>query len=142
MGVSHGRRNFLIEKRAIFFIIMTSGLFLCEDLNHQVKVVALVKWQLNYSMVSIHLKVNGHTFKRSNSAIFMFASLHNEGQLLKEKICSYRRKLFPLRVDIILDGWIDDLGFYISFHSISIISERWEVYNERLCEMEPHLQLR
>ena len=36
----------------------------------------------------------------------------------------------------ILLGWMDDLRFYVLFHSISVISGRWEVDNERLCAME------
>ena len=49
-------------------------------------------------------KMNGYIFRGSNSAIFIFASFLNGGQLLKERICSYRSKFFPLRVDTILEG--------------------------------------
>ena len=43
--------------------------------------------------------------KGKNSHDFMFACLEEEavpvgGQLFKEKICSYRSKFFPLRVDL------------------------------------------
>ena len=31
---------------------------------------------------------------------------------------------------------MDDLRFYVLFNSISVISGRWEVDNERLCAME------
>ena len=48
--------------------------------------------------------MNGYTFKGSNCYIFIFASLLNTGQLLKERICSPRSKFFPLRVDHILEG--------------------------------------
>ena len=41
-----------------------------------------------------------------------------------------------------LDGWIDDLQFYVLFNNVSVISGRWEVDNERLCAMELHLRLR
>ena len=41
-----------------------------------------------------------------------------------------------------LDGWMDDLQFYVLFSSVSVISGRWEVDNERLCPMELHLGLR
>ena len=30
-------------------------------------------------------------------------------------------------------GWMDDLRFYILFHSISVISGRWVDENEKLC---------
>ena len=33
-------------------------------------------------------------------------------------------------------GWIDDIQFYVLFNSISDISGRWKVDNERLCAME------
>ena len=45
------------------------------------------------------IKVNGYTFRGSNSAIFILTFFLNGGLLLKEKICSYRSKFFPLRVD-------------------------------------------
>ena len=35
----------------------------------------------------------------NNSAIFLVPILLNEGQLLKERICSWRSKFFLLRVD-------------------------------------------
>ena len=31
---------------------------------------------------------------------------------------------------------MDDMRFYVLFNSISVISGRWEVDNERLCAME------
>ena len=37
----------------------------------------------------------------------------------------------------LLKGWMDDLRFYVLFNSISVISGRWEVDNERLYVMEP-----
>ena len=40
----------------------------------------------------------------SNSAIFIFAGHLNEGPLLKERICSFRSKFFPLGVDPNLEG--------------------------------------
>ena len=42
---------------------------------------------------------------------------------------------------IVGDSWMDDLGFYILFNSISVISGRWDDDNERLCAMEPRLWL-
>ena len=48
------------------------------------------------------VKVNGYTFKGSNSVIFIVASHINGGHLIKVKICSHRSKFFPLRVDPIL----------------------------------------
>ena len=41
-----------------------------------------------------------------------------------------------------MDGWMDDLQFYILFNSISVISEWWTDGNERLCAMEARLRLR
>ena len=32
--------------------------------------------------------------------------------------------------------WIDELRFHVLFNSISVISERWEGDNERLCAVE------
>ena len=40
----------------------------------------------------------------SNSAIIIFASLLNRDQLLRERICSWWSKFFPLRVDPIFKG--------------------------------------
>ena len=37
---------------------------------------------------------------------------------------------------------MDDLRFYVLFNCITVISGRWADDNERLCAMEPHLQLR
>ena len=39
-------------------------------------------------------------------------------------------------------GWMDDLRFYVLFNSISVTSGRLVDDNERLCAMEPCLQLR
>ena len=39
-------------------------------------------------------------------------------------------------------GWLNDLRFYVLFNSISVISERGEVDNERLCAMESRITLR
>ena len=50
-------------------------------------------------LVSIGFKVTGFTFRGSNSAIFIFASLLHKGKLLEKRICSSRSKFFPLRVD-------------------------------------------
>ena len=35
-----------------------------------------------------------------------------------------------------MDGWVDDLRFYVLFNSISVISGRHLDDNERLCAME------
>ena len=37
---------------------------------------------------------------------------------------------------------MDDLCFYVLFNSVSVISGRWAVDNERLCAMELRLRLR
>ena len=44
--------------------------------------------------------------------------------------------------DGLIEGWIDDLGLYILFISISVVSKPWADDNERLCAREPHLRLR
>ena len=41
-----------------------------------------------------------------------------------------------------MDGWTDDLQFYILFNSISVISGPRGDDNGRLCAMEPILWLR
>ena len=45
-----------------------------------------------------------------------------------------------------MDEWMDDMQFYVRFYvlynSISVISGQWVGGNERLCAMEPHLQLK
>ena len=41
-----------------------------------------------------------------------------------------------------MDGWMDDLRFYVLFNSISVISGRCIDDNERLCAMELRLRLR
>ena len=43
-----------------------------------------------------HIKVNGYTFRGSNSVIFIIASHNNWGHLIKERICSHWSKFFPL----------------------------------------------
>ena len=53
----------------------------------------LYKRWLQISIVR-HLKLNEYTFRGSNSAFFVFASLRNGGQPLKERICSSMRKFF------------------------------------------------
>ena len=47
--------------------------------------------------------MNGCNFRGNYSAIIIFASFVNGGQLLKERICSHRSKFFPLRVDQLLE---------------------------------------
>ena len=37
---------------------------------------------------------------------------------------------------------MDDLRFYVLFNNISVISGQWPGDIERLCAMEPHLELR
>ena len=41
-----------------------------------------------------------------------------------------------------MDGWMDNLRFYVLFNSISVIPGRWEVDNEGLCAMDLCLLLR
>ena len=44
--------------------------------------------------------------------------------------------------DGFMDGWMDDLRFYVLFNSISVISGRCLDDNERLCAMELRLRMR
>ena len=46
--------------------------------------------------------MTGYPFRGSNSINFHFCLPSHEGQLLKKRICSYRSKFSPLRVDPIL----------------------------------------
>ena len=41
-----------------------------------------------------------------------------------------------------MDGWMDNLQFYVLFNSISVISGRRADENERLCAMEPRLRVK
>ena len=45
-------------------------------------------------------------------------------------------------LDYSIDGWMDDLRFYVIFNSISVISGRCLGDNERLCAMDFRLRLR
>ena len=45
-------------------------------------------------------------------------------------------------ITIMMDGWMDDLRFYILFNNISAISGRWLGGNERLCAVDPCLWLK
>ena len=47
------------------------------------------------------LKVNGYTFRGSNSIIFFVACYMNWGHFINERIWSHRSKFFLLRVDSI-----------------------------------------
>ena len=53
-------------------------------------------------------------------------------------------KFFYLSCDVFwnrakVTGWMDELGFYVSFNSISVISRRWNSEHERLCAMKLRL---
>ena len=78
------------------------------------------------------IKVNGYTFRGSNSFIlFFFASHLFRGQHLKERICSPRSKFFPLRVDPILKG-LHCPGKQTGSHKSRLPLQKWrkkmEVY--------------
>ena len=45
----------------------------------------------------------------------------------------------PLQSYWWMDGWMDDMRFYVLFNSISVISGRWKVDNGRLCAMKLRL---
>ena len=48
-------------------------------------------------------KVNGYTFRESNNVIFIFSSHLFRGQILKKSICSRQSKLFPIKIDPVLE---------------------------------------
>ena len=62
--------------------------------------------------------------------------------ILSVSIRIERRITLCFKKGLKVDGWIDDLRFYVLFNSISVISGRWEVDKERLCAMELRLWLR
>ena len=76
---------------------------------------------LSYTVVEIHLieKVS-RNYRRKDTKI---------------KRCTRFRKRVQME-------WMDDMQFYVLFNSIAVISERWEVDNERLCAMELQLRFR
>ena len=53
-----------------------------------------------------------------------------------DKVISIDRQTPP---ELLMDGWMDDMRFYVLFNSISVISGRWKVDNERLCAMKLRL---
>ena len=46
-----------------------------------------------------------------------------------------------LMIICLYNGWIDGFRVYVLFNSISVIPQRWDGDNERLCSTEPRLQL-
>ena len=60
-----------------------------------------------FQSLRVFVKVNGYTFKRSNSAIFISDPLLSDNLLLKERIFSSERKFLYLylRVDPTLKGF-------------------------------------
>ena len=45
------------------------------------------------------------------------------GQCLKERVCSSGSSLFLFREGRVwMDGWMDDLRFYVLFNSISVVT--------------------
>ena len=67
-------------------------------------------WQcdrFSHDMAVINaFQVNGFTFRGKHCVIFILPPLSMGGQLLKERICSYWSKFFPVRLDAILDGFV------------------------------------
>ena len=69
----------------------------------KLKPIALRKAKLAYNFglsECNRVKVNGYTFKGSNSSILIFAFLPSRGPFLNERICNF----FALRVDHLLPG--------------------------------------
>ena len=62
-------------------------------------------------------------------------------------LCIYKCIKYKIMVDLsfcpsLPYGWIDDLLCYVLLNSVSVISGRWDVDDERLCPVELCLQLR
>ena len=62
-----------------------------------IRIPEVLVWQVCLSVKEKKIFMN--IFKGSNCYIFISDSLLNGDPLLEEIICSYRSKLFPLRVD-------------------------------------------
>ena len=56
-----------------------------------------------------------------------------------DKVISIGPPPTPSGPSRVIDGWMDDMRFYVLFNSISVISGRWKVDNERLCAMKLRL---
>ena len=50
--------------------------------------------------------------------------------------------MVPKVFEPLMDGWMDDLQFYILTNRVSVISGQKADDSESLCEMEPCLQLK
>ena len=115
---------------------------------------ALLKLVIESKICKI-IKANGNTFKGRNSYLFQLylpfkweSTLKAKNLLLMEQILSFKGRFcfgrirLPRELITRMDGWMDDLRFYILFNSISVISGRCSADNERLCAMELRLRLR
>ena len=56
-----------------------------------------------------------------------------------DKVISIGPPPTPSGPSRVIDGWMDDMRLYVLFNSISVISGRWKVDNERLCAMKLRL---
>ena len=81
----------------MYLQIFASLLFLFVPLN---KWYSIIPTLLSILTCFKAFKVYGYTFRGSNSASFIFASLLNKGQLSKERICSSGSQFFLLRVNM------------------------------------------
>ena len=68
---------------------------------YEIYILLKPDYEMTYSTLFVRadnitstLKVNGYTFSKNNSTIFVFPSIRNGGQLLKKRICSNRSKFF------------------------------------------------
>ena len=85
----------------LFFALKKIGYVKCRIV---VVPTDLISKQVLYTGCTVHafehgnmkLKVNGYTFRGSNSVSFIIASHINWGHLIKERICSHWSKFFPL----------------------------------------------
>ena len=46
---------------------------------------------------------------------------------------------FTFQMKILMDGWMDGLGLYVLFNSISVILGEWKGEHKGLCTMNRHL---
>ena len=65
---------------------------------------------------------------------------HLERDLLEQETIDLDKNDKEASLSPISDGWTDDMQFFCLFYSISAISGRWKVDNERPCAMELRLR--
>ena len=97
---------------------ITRGIILCAHHKRRIKHYWI-------HTISIYVKVNAYTCRGTNSAIFIIGPPSHRCQLLKERICPYWCKLFPLRVDTHLERFCPSWRQTGSHKVISLL-KRWQ----------------